>query len=139
MNQAAWGVTCGCGRVTSRRWANTRHAMVYFTVYLKNLNNGTGYVDTALADDQLMRDYLQFLDIGVKAHKAYAVVDAANNDAPVGVFAVNLADVAAITATVPQQDTQPELFPPAESPAAPAPAPEAGSPASAVEPDEPEK
>lgn len=81
--------------------------MVYFTVYLKNLNNGSGYVDTALADDQLMRDYLQYLDIGVKAHKAYAVVDGANHDAPVGVFAVNLADVAAITATVPRQEVQP--------------------------------
>lgn len=88
--------------------------MVYFTVYLKNLNNGTGYVDTALADDQLMRDYLQYLDIGMKAHKAYAVVDAANDDAPVGVFAVNLADVAAITATVPRQDDHPELFTPPE-------------------------
>ena len=52
--------------------------MVYFTIYLKNLNNGTGYVDTALADDQLMRDYLQFLDINVKAHRAYAVVDGAS-------------------------------------------------------------
>ncbi|MEY4198673.1 MAG: hypothetical protein RLZZ265_413 [Verrucomicrobiota bacterium] len=84
--------------------------MVYFTVYLKNLNNGTGYVDTALVDDQLMRDYLQFLDIGVKAHRAYAVVDPGANDTPVGIFAVNLADVAAITVTVPRQDTQPELF-----------------------------
>jgi hypothetical protein len=84
--------------------------MVYFTVYLKNLNNGTGYVDTALIDDQLMRDYLQFLDIGVKAHRAYAVVDPGANDSPVGIFAVNLADVAAITVTVPRQDTQPELF-----------------------------
>ena len=59
--------------------------MVYFTVYLKNLNNGTGYVDTALADDQLMRDFLQYLDIGVKAHRAYAVVDAAASDQPVGI------------------------------------------------------
>jgi hypothetical protein len=84
--------------------------MVYFTVYLKNLNNGTGYVDTALMDDQLMRDYLQFLDIGVKAHRAYAVVDPGANNTPVGIFAVNLADVAAITVTVPRQDTQPELF-----------------------------
>lgn len=84
--------------------------MVYFTVYLKNLNNSTGYVDTALADDQLMRDYLQYLDIGVKAHRAYAVVDAAASDLPVGVFAVNLADVAAITATVPREDGHPELF-----------------------------
>ncbi len=108
--------------------------MVYFTVYLKNLNNSTGYVDTALADDQLMRDYLQFLDIGVKAHRAYAVVDGAANDAPVGVFAVNLADVAAITATVPRQDSQPELFStPEESAAEPA-ATEQYS-ASEVEPD----
>ena len=84
--------------------------MVYFTVYLKNLNNGTGYVDTALADDQLMRDYPQFLDIGVKAHRAYAVVDAAANDRPVGVFAVNLADVAAITATVPRESDERDLF-----------------------------
>ena len=113
--------------------------MVYFTVYLKNLNNSTGYVDTALADDQLMRDYLQYLDIGVKAHRAYAVVDGAANDVPVGVFAVNLADVAAITATVPRQDNQPELFSVPEElvppPAAAADAP----PASDVEPDAPAK
>lgn len=108
--------------------------MVYFTVYLKNLNNGTGYVDTALADDQLMRDYLQFLDIGMKAHRAYAVVDAANNDAPVGVFAVNLADVAAITATVPQQNDHPELFQAPEESAAKS-AAAAESSASEVEPD----
>lgn len=109
--------------------------MVYFTVYLKNLNNGTGYVDTALADDQLMRDYLQFLDIGVKAHRAYAVVDAANNDSPVGVFAVNLADVAAITATVPQQNDHPELFSPPEA-VTPKPAAGEEPAASEVEPDE---
>lgn len=105
--------------------------MVYFTIYLKNLNNGTGYVDTALADDQLMRDYLQFLDINVKAHRAYAVVDGASNDAPVGVFAVNLADVAAITATVPQQHDHPELFQ--------APEPPASETVSAVEADAPAK
>lgn len=105
--------------------------MVYFTIYLKNLNNGTGYVDTSLADDQLMRDYLQFLDINMKAHRAYAVVDASNGDQPVGVFAVNLADVAAITATAPQDHTHPELF---EAPTASAP-----EPASAVEPAPPAK
>ena len=105
--------------------------MVYFTIYLKSLNNGTGYVDTALADDQLMRDYLQFLDINVKAHRAYAVVDGASNDAPVGVFAVNLADVAAITATVPQQNDHAELFQTSKSPA--------GETVSAVEPDAPAK
>lgn len=103
--------------------------MVYFTIYLKSLNNGTGYVDTALADDQLMRDYLQFLDINVKAHRAYAVVDASSGDEPVGVFAVNLADVAAITATVPQQDAHPELFQVSNTPSA--------APASAVEPTPP--
>lgn len=109
--------------------------MIYFTVYLKNLNNGKGYVDTALADDQLMRDYLQFLDIGVKAHKAYAVVDGANHDAPVGVFAVNLADVAAITATAPQQDNPSALAEAAESLSAAK--PEFAPPASAVEPGTP--
>jgi len=109
--------------------------MVYFTVYLKNLNNGTGYVDTALADDQLMRDFLQYLDIGVKAHRAYAVVDAAASDQPVGVFAVNLADVAAITATVPRQDNQPELFSAPEAPVA-APAQSEPAPASDIEPDD---
>ena len=109
--------------------------MVYFTVYLKNLNNGTGYVDTALADDQLMRDYLQYLDIGVKAHRAYAVVDAGASDQPVGVFAVNLADVAAITATVPRQDNQPELFSAPEASVS-NPAPDETPPASAIEPDD---
>lgn len=114
--------------------AFTSLLMVYFTVYLKNLNNSTGYVDTALADDQLMRDYLQFLDIGVKAHRAYAVVDGAANDAPVGVFAVNLADVAALTATVPRQDNHPELFSAPEE-SAPQPARPEEPPASDVEHD----
>lgn len=105
--------------------------MVYFTIYLKNLNNGTGYVDTALADDQLMQDYLKFLDIGIKACRAYAVVDGAANDAPIGIFAVNLADVAAITATAPQQNDHAELSQAPESPA--------GETVSAVEPDAPAK
>lgn len=95
--------------------------MVYFTIYLKNLNNSTGYVDTALADDQLMRDYLQFLDIGVKAHRAYAVVDGSAHATPVGIFAVNLSDVAAISATVPQSEPALESTMAPEPSAAPAP------------------
>ncbi|PAW83310.1 MAG: hypothetical protein B9S33_14015 [Pedosphaera sp. Tous-C6FEB] len=111
--------------------------MVYFTVYLKNLNNGTGYVDTALADDQLMRDYLQFLDIGMKAHRAYAVVDPGANDTPVGIFAVNLADVAAITVTVPRHELQPDLFSAPTSAEANVPGAAAG--ASGVEPGQGDK
>ena len=49
--------------------------MIYYTIYLKRLNNGTGYVDIALHDDQLLKDFEQYLDIGVRAHRLYKLAD----------------------------------------------------------------
>ncbi len=49
-----------------------------------------------------MRDYLQYLDIGMRAHRAYTVVDPSSaTGAPAGIFSVNIADIAAITTTAP--------------------------------------
>jgi hypothetical protein len=71
--------------------------MIYYTIYIKNLSNGTGYIDVALDDDQLLKDYLQFLDIGMKAHRSYRVVNAAGAKGASGLFSLNLSDVSAIT------------------------------------------
>jgi hypothetical protein len=77
--------------------------MVYYTIYMKNLYNGTGYIDIALETDQLLKDYLQFLDIGLRTHKTYAVATASSPDAGPGSFAINLADIAAITVVPPKK------------------------------------
>jgi len=50
--------------------------MIHYTIYVKTLNNGTGYIDVGLEDDQLLQDYLQFLDIGVRSHRTYAIANA---------------------------------------------------------------
>ena len=76
--------------------------MIYFTVYIRNLHNSTGYVDVCLENDQLMTDYLQYLDIGVKAHKAYKLVSPGDARSNQGVFAINLDDIAAVTMMPPK-------------------------------------
>lgn len=76
--------------------------MFYYTIYMKNLNNGTGYIDIALKDDQLVKDFVQYLDVGLKSHRAYTVVDpGSGGTVAAGIFSVNLADVAAMTTTLP--------------------------------------
>jgi hypothetical protein len=77
--------------------------MIYYTVFVKGLNNSTGYIDVALADDQLLKDFLQYLDVGIKPHRSYAVTappKALGKQATssTGVFVINLSDVTAITA-----------------------------------------
>ena len=75
--------------------------MLYYTIYVKGLNNGTGYIDAALADDQLLRDYLQYLDVGIKPHRTYVLASPpkAASKAPgaTGVFTIDLTAVTAIT------------------------------------------
>jgi len=73
--------------------------MVYYTIYIKNLYNTTGYIDVCLTDDQLMKDYLQFLDIGIKAHRPYAIAAAGVTRGSSGSFSINLSEIAAITIT----------------------------------------
>lgn len=75
--------------------------MIYYTIFVKGLNNSTGYIDVALADDQLLKDFMQYLDVGIKPHRVYTVTappKAGGKTAPSGVFAVNLSDVTAMTA-----------------------------------------
>ena len=75
--------------------------MIYYTVYVKNLNNGTGYINVSLADDQLFKDYMQMLDVNVKPCRTYDL--AAPSDAPgkpgdaCGRFMINLSEVTAMS------------------------------------------
>jgi hypothetical protein len=75
--------------------------MLYYTIYVKGLNNQTGYIDVALADDQLLKDYMIFLDIGLKAHKSYPVAEAAGSRGKSSQFIIDLACIAAITLNPP--------------------------------------
>jgi hypothetical protein len=77
--------------------------MIYYTIYVKGLNNQTGYIDVALEDDQLLKDYTIFLDIGLKAHKSYpiATVAGAKGKTGGGNFIIDLACIAAITLNLP--------------------------------------
>ncbi len=77
--------------------------MLYYTIYIKNLHNGTGYIDVALADDVLMKDYMQFLDINIRPLRSYPMIGSTNSDSSTGVFVVNLCDVTAISTTQPKQ------------------------------------
>jgi hypothetical protein len=72
--------------------------MIYYTIYLKRLNNGTGYVDIALHDDQLLKDFEQYLDIGVRAHRLYKVAETPGTAIAGGFFSVDMAEISAITA-----------------------------------------
>lgn len=75
--------------------------MIYYTIYVKGLNNQTGYIDVALEDDQLMKDYQLFLDIGLKSHVAYPVANVAGAKGKSGQFIIDLAVIAAITLNLP--------------------------------------
>jgi len=75
--------------------------MIYYTIYLKQLSNDTGYIDVGLADDQLFKDFMTYLDIGMKAHKAYDVASPATPDGQAGKFLIDLSCIAAITTAPP--------------------------------------
>jgi hypothetical protein len=72
--------------------------MVYYTIYVKNLHTNTGYIDVALPEDQLLKDFIQLLDVGLRSHRTYPLVDVGGKGSGQGQFAINLADVAAFTA-----------------------------------------
>ena len=92
--------------------------MLYYTIYIKNLNNGTGYIDIALTNDQLLKDYMQLLDVNVKPCHYYEMASMPNAHGnpvlPNGKFAINLADVTAISAV--QADPRFSAAPPAANP-----------------------
>jgi hypothetical protein len=76
--------------------------MIYYTIFVKGLNNSTGYIDVALENDQLLKDFMQYLDVGIKPHRVYTVTSppkaAGKLTSSTGVFAVNLSDITAMTA-----------------------------------------
>lgn len=76
--------------------------MLYYTIYVKNLNNGTGYIDVALEDDQLLLDYQHYLDVGLASHKLYPLASLGPGSER-GLFVINMAEVAAITTAPPQK------------------------------------
>lgn len=75
--------------------------MLYYTIYVKGLNNQTGYIDVALEDDQLLKDYVIFLDIGLKGHRAYPIASVTGGKGKAGQFIIDLACIAAITLNTP--------------------------------------
>ena len=82
--------------------SETTCAMLYYTIYIKNLHNGTGYMDVALEDDQLLKDFSQFLDIGVRPHRAYAMTNPGAPDGSNGHLVINISEVLAITVATPK-------------------------------------
>jgi hypothetical protein len=79
--------------------------MLYYTIFVKGLNNGTGYIDVALSDDLLLRDYLQYLDVGIKPHRTYVLASppkgGSKGAGATGVFTLDLTTVTAITVLKP--------------------------------------
>src|SRR5262245_54085383 len=71
--------------------------MIYYSIYVKGLNNGMGYIDVAMEDDQLLKDFEQYLDIGVRPHRSYKLAPTPGTPDAGGLFTVNMAEVTAIT------------------------------------------
>ena len=84
---------------------NPQKGFTYYTIYLKGLSNGSGYIDVALSDEQLLKDYLQYLDVGIKPVRTYVVTMApkaqGKSVASTGQLCINLSDVSAITTVKP--------------------------------------
>jgi len=74
-------------------------AIVYYRIYLKNLHNGAGYIDVGLDGEQLLKDYLQYLDIGVRGCRSYTIPNPTGTAGNSGALAVNFADITAISIT----------------------------------------
>ena len=83
--------------------------MIYYTIYVKGLTNGVGYIDVGLEDDQLLRDYEQYLDIGVRPHRSYRLATTPGTSDAGGLFTVNMAEVTAITTIVRDKATGDKL------------------------------
>jgi hypothetical protein len=75
--------------------------MIYYTIYLKQLNNDTGYIDVGLEDDQLFKDFITYLDIGMKSHRTYRLSSPAAAEGQAGLFIIDLSCIAAITTAPP--------------------------------------
>jgi hypothetical protein len=71
--------------------------MIYYTIYVKDLNNSVGYIDVALEDDQLLRDFEQYLDIGVRPHRSYPLAPTVGAQNAGGLFTIDFTSISAIT------------------------------------------
>lgn len=76
--------------------------MTYYTIYIKNLHNGTGYIDVAMEDDQLLHDFAQYLDVGIRPHRAYVMANPAGLQGTAGQFILNITEVVAIMTSTPK-------------------------------------
>jgi hypothetical protein len=92
--------------------ARALNAVVYYTIHVKDLVNSTSYIDVCLEDEQLLKDYLQFLDLGMRACKPYKLVNPPGTPSAVGRFAINLSEVVAITVQIPLAAKNPERIVP---------------------------
>ncbi|MBK7997308.1 MAG: hypothetical protein IPK15_00895 [Verrucomicrobia bacterium] len=93
--------------------------MLYYTIYVKGLNNSTGYIDVALENDQLFKDFMQLLDVNVKPCRIYDMAVPPDSEGkpvkPNGKFMINLSEVTAMSTMVP--DSRPGVLPPSDKPA----------------------
>jgi hypothetical protein len=92
--------------LNTSQFPDQQKGITYYTIYLKGLSNGSGYIDLALNDDQqLFKDYLQYLDVGIKPIRTYVVAMAPKAQgkpiANTGQFSINLSDVSAMTIVKP--------------------------------------
>ncbi|MEY2407843.1 MAG: hypothetical protein QOF48_513 [Verrucomicrobiota bacterium] len=85
--------------------------MIYYTIYLKQLNTDTGYIDVGLEDDQLFKDFLTYLDIGMKSHRTYRLSNPATPEGQAGLFAIDLSSIHAITTAPPVSHRSPGRVP----------------------------
>lgn len=87
--------------------------MLYYTIYVKGLNNSTGYIDVALESDQLFKDFMQLLDVNVKPCRVYDMAALPDADGkpvkPNGKFMINLSEVTAMSTMIP--DSRPGVLP----------------------------
>lgn len=77
--------------------------MLYYTIYVKNLQNGTGYIDVGLEDEQLLKDFQQYLDVGLRAHRPYKMATPQGTPGSGGVFSINMAEVIGIMTAKPTE------------------------------------
>ena len=91
--------------------------MIYYTIYVKNLHTDTGYIDVALTDDQLLKDFKQYLDCNIKPDRSYTITAPPGAPGkpvqPTGTFVINLSEVTAIAIMKP--DSTPVTLPPSEA------------------------
>jgi hypothetical protein len=71
--------------------------MIYYTIYVKRLNNGMGYIDVALEDDQFLKDFEQYLDIGVRPHRSYRLAPMPGTTDGGGLFTIDMSEITAVT------------------------------------------